>query len=128
MHIPNPSMLVRPVRRAYCYFRSGVAVEGEAWLCADSHGPFFAVGDGPIIEGSARPQHIDVEVRFWNRRGDPVTVLAVASISLPRRDVELAVSTWYAFGPVTLPPEEGRRRAHLRSSRGMHLTGASRLG
>ena len=102
VHIPNLSLIVRPLRHADCYFRTGVKVEGEAWLCESPHGIFVGFDGPPNTTGRNWPQHVDVEVHFWNRRNNPVTVLDVASIALPWRDVELAVATSDPFKPVTL--------------------------
>jgi hypothetical protein len=86
VHIPNPSALVRPLRRTYQYFRTGVDLDGDAWLCTESHVPLTFVGP----EGAERDrvsQHIDVSLRFWNRRSDPVAVIEIAKVDLPARSM-----------------------------------------
>jgi hypothetical protein len=93
--------------RAYSYFRTGVGVEGEAWFCVEGHGPFASFGGETIA--IQRLQHIDVEVRFWNRRRDPVAILGVAEINLPLRETELAVADWLPFKEVTLPAGGSRQ-------------------
>jgi hypothetical protein len=105
VHVPVPWFLIRPARRAYGYFRTGVAVEGSAWLCDHSHVPFIFGGGSGRVEFDRVPQHVDVELRFWNRRGGRVTIMEVAAIDLPLRTLELAVSTFDPFESVTL--EEG---------------------
>lgn len=101
MHFPTPLFLARPILRLYSYFRSGVAVEGRAWFCTESH-PFVAFGRGDYVATSPDvPLHIDVEVRFWNRRGARVSVFEVVAADL-LRDVELAVATGNPFVPVEL--------------------------
>jgi len=102
VHVPAPSFLITPVRRAYGYFRTGVKVEGDAWLCDQNH---FYMSSGGVSSRDRVPQHIDVELRFWNRRGGRVTIIDVASIDLPLRTLDLAVAEWEPFKSVTL--EEG---------------------
>jgi hypothetical protein len=105
VHVPIPfGSLARRVRGAYSYFRTGVNVDGRAWLCDKSHGPWAIIGD---VEIGTAPvaQHIDVELRFWNRRGGRVTVIELAEINLPLRNFELALAEWRDFEPVEL--EEG---------------------
>jgi hypothetical protein len=101
VHLPSLAFLIRPIRHGWQYFRTGVKVEGEAWLCDRSHA---LISFGEPIDDRV-PQHIDVEARFWNRRGGRVTILDVAAIDLPLRTIELAVASWAPFDSVTL--EEG---------------------
>jgi hypothetical protein len=82
-------------------------VEGKAWLCDVSHGPLVSFGEH--VEVDRVPQHVDVELRFWNRRGERITILELAAIDLPLRTIDLVDSSANPFKPVTLeegaPPE-----------------------
>ena len=105
MHLPFP---IGPIWRrcvdGFRYFKTGIAVEGvAARLCEDGHGPLVAIGDEVISD--RLPQHIDVEVRFWNRRGGRVTVIEVAETKILSRLQPLAIADWAPFEPATL--EEG---------------------
>lgn len=87
MNPPVPwSSLVGVVQRTYGYFRTGIAVEGEAHLCEGAHLLIYTGGPWPPA-----PQHVDVSVRFWNRRGRRVSVLEVADARILSREGRLAV-------------------------------------
>lgn len=49
-------------------------------------------------------QHVDVELRFWNRRGERVTVIEIADAGIPLYQVELPDQAWPAFKSLTLEP------------------------
>jgi hypothetical protein len=85
VHIPTPLGLVRKARDVWSYFRTGVAVEGEAHLCSNDHPLIYYAGQ----PARTVPQHVDVELRFWNRRNDPVTVIEIADARIPMYSVEL---------------------------------------
>jgi hypothetical protein len=92
-------------RRAITYFRSGVAGEGRAWFCTQPH-PAILFGRGDhFVRTPSVPQHIEVDLSLWNRRGGRVTVIDVAKIDLPWRSQELAVAPFLPFESATL--EEG---------------------
>jgi hypothetical protein len=99
VHIPFPfSALVDAARHTHRYFKTGVRVEGDAWLCDKEH---ILFGD-PSGRASV-PQHVDVELRFWLRRGQRATVLEVAAARIPQRgDLELVEAPWRSFSPVTV--------------------------
>lgn len=102
VNVPLPfSALAGAVRNAYGYFRTPVRVEGSAILCEAEH---LGVWGGLDRELATKPQHIDVEARFWSRRGR-VSVLEVSEARILSRAEPLAVAAWDFFKPVTL--EEG---------------------
>lgn len=75
MHIPIPfAGLAQRFRRAYSYFRTGVVVEGRACLCDTEHQMFWVLG----APSRKVPQHVDVELKFWNGRNERITILEVA--------------------------------------------------
>jgi hypothetical protein len=98
VHIPNPAGLIRQARHAWQYFRNGVHVDGNAYLCDDDH--------SMVIDGNSRKvlQHVDVELRFWNRRSERITVIEIVEAKIPLFRVELTDSEWPKFEPITLEP------------------------
>src|SRR6266404_7611001 len=83
MHFSLPiEPMGRWFRGWYGYFRTGVAVEGRAWLCDHDHAPVYLDGQ------PSRPelQHVDVDLRFWNRRNGRVTASAGSASSEELRD------------------------------------------
>ena len=96
--------LAKRAQHSYGYFRTGVEVEGRAWFCADDH---TYVKLASLSQPRAQPvsQHIDVEVRFWNRRGDRVTVVDVDKAKVETRTFDLVSSSALPFKTATL--EEG---------------------
>jgi len=108
MHLPMPfAAVTKAVRRTYGYFTSGIAVEGRAWLCESGH-PLIWMSGTPWPQ---RPQHIDVELLLWNRRGDPVAVLEIAEARILSRTVKLAPATWDPFEEVELKPGAPRTQS-----------------
>jgi hypothetical protein len=108
MHIPIPvAALARSLRRAYTYFRTGVAVEGEAWLCEQDHIPI--IWSGQIRQSVL--QHVDVDLRFWNRRHQRVTILELAGARIPMYRVELEAASYPTFNPLTLEPGANRQES-----------------
>jgi hypothetical protein len=104
MHVPIPfARIARGCSNASRYYRTGVEVEGAAYLRDDSHGPWAVIGD--TVMEIRHEQHIDVELSFWNRRGGRVTVLEPATIRILSREQPLAVADWQPFEAATL--EEG---------------------
>jgi hypothetical protein len=105
MNLPVPwEWLLGPARRTYGYFRTGVKVEGKATLCEDGHNPVLVVFDNvdPALSTKSRPQHIDVEVEFWNRRDSRISILDVAEAKIVSREQALSVAPWFTFSRVTL--------------------------
>jgi hypothetical protein len=101
VHFSIPFAVVgHQLRSGYAYLRSGVRVEGRAWLCDTDHAPFYVEGQPE----HSSPQHVDVDLRFWNRRSERVTVLGITAARIPRFDADLAASDWPSFKPLTLEP------------------------
>jgi hypothetical protein len=105
VHVSFPfGWAYRKTRWLVWFFNSGVEVEGRAWFCEYAHGiaglPGLVSGEFPRV-----PQHIDLELRFWNRRGGRVTVIEPAEIRILSRTVNLKADGALPFDPVTL--EEG---------------------
>jgi hypothetical protein len=101
VHVPLPfGAAMRRFRSAYSYFRTGVAVEGTAWLCGGEHAMAFFAGE----RRRAVPQHVDVELSFWNRRNERVTILEIAHARIPLYNVDLTDATWPNFDAATLEP------------------------
>jgi hypothetical protein len=110
VHVPIPfSGIFRALRGGYSYFRTGVKVEGDAWLCDLEHPPLISYGD-PIPRARV-PQHVDVELRFWNRRNERITVLEVAEARVPMYGLELTDADWRRFLPLTLEPGAPRQES-----------------
>jgi hypothetical protein len=104
MHVPVPfGAIARRMASAYSYFRTGVAIEGRAWLCDDGHPMIYAGGEWPTA-----PRHVDVDLKLWNRRGDRVTVLEIARAEIPSYSVQLSASSYPDFKAVTLEPGADR--------------------
>jgi hypothetical protein len=100
MHVALPfGAARRRLTSAYSYFRTGVAVEGRAWLCDDEHTMIYSGGDWRKV-----PQHVDVDLKLWNRRNERVTVLGIVRAEIPSYGVELKSSSWPEFKSVTLEP------------------------
>src|SRR6476661_5167038 len=105
MHLSLPiGSIGRWFRDWYGYFRTGIAVEGRAWLCDYDHASWYIDGQ------PSRPelQHIDVDLRFWNRRSGRVTVLDIAEARVPLLRLELTDAAAQPFKPVTL--EQGDKQ------------------
>lgn len=108
MHIPiSLGALKRRLTNVYSYFRTGVKVEGEAWLCDNGH-PIAFHPDQPWPRAT---QHVDVELRFWNRRNERITVIDIVSARISTYALELTDQRGSgAFESVTLdagdPPQE----------------------
>jgi hypothetical protein len=101
MRIPMPfAAVAHRARDAWSYFRTGVKVEGQAWLCSNEHLQVWVSGM-PVKQV---PQHVDVELRFWNRRGPRVTVSEIADARIPLFGLVLADGAWPEFKPLTLEP------------------------
>ena len=96
--------LAQRAQHLYGYFRTGIEVEGSAWFCTDDHTYVKGMGLGQP-PAQPVPQHIDVDVRFWNRRGDRVTVVGVDEAKIETRTLHLVSSSALPFKSATL--EEG---------------------
>lgn len=102
VHITIPgAAIAQRARRTFCYFRTGIAAEGTAWLCDSDHSP-LVYGDRPA---GTRAQHVDVKLRFWNRRNERVSVIEITDARIPLFSVELVSAPWQPFKELTL--EEG---------------------
>ena len=102
MHLPSPLAVLNPVRRAWAYFRTGVRLEGEAYLCEDSHSIIFVV---PGPDPDPRPQHLDVDLSIWNARGEPVTIIDLAEMRILSRAPALRLAPFNsAWESVPLEP------------------------
>jgi hypothetical protein len=103
VHIQLPfSGILRTLRGGYSYFRTGVKVEGDAWLCDLEHPPLISFGDP--IQRARVPQHVDVELRFWNRRNNRVSILEIAEACVPLYNLDLSSAPWRPFHELTLEP------------------------
>src|SRR4051794_38189533 len=110
MHMPMPfAWIINVARQTYGYFASGVGVEGRAWLCESGHPAAWYSGD----PWPTRPQHVDVELLLWNRRGDPVAVLDLAEARILSRTAPLMVAKWFPFKEVALEPGAARTKSHF---------------
>jgi hypothetical protein len=108
MHVPNPLGLARPAQRTWSYFRSGVRVEGEAFLTDE---PAFLIWFEGMPERRV-PQHVYISLRFWASRSEPVTVIDIARAEIPLYRVELA--DFGTFDSVTLNPGQKPVESYFR--------------
>lgn len=101
MHVALPfGAAWRRLTGLYSYFRTGVKIEGEAWLCNHDHVALISFGGGQ--DESKVPQHVDVELRFWNRRAERVSVIEILRAEIPTYSAELTPDD--EFKPLTLEP------------------------
>jgi len=102
---------VSPLARAGLWIlnfvRSPVGIEGDAWLCTRSHPLAWYIG---APDPPPDPQHVDVELRMWNRSANRLTVFDVASARAG--DQPLKVGRYHSLEQVTLEP--GGPRATIR--------------
>jgi hypothetical protein len=71
------------VRSTFGLSSSQSAFSAEPWGAAIGYEAFRP---DPV------PQHIDVELRFWNRRGGRVTILGIAEMKILSRAAGLALA------------------------------------